>query len=82
MKAIILICILFASLLILSPAIAARELVESGSGGRPNDPNTNAPAIKCGKPQDPAYSKCIQKHKSKHTKCHGPYKRCEPPKGP
>ncbi|KAG6659273.1 hypothetical protein I3843_03G018600 [Carya illinoinensis] len=69
MKAIILICILFASLLILSPAITARELGESGSGNRPRDPNTKASAI-CGKPADnPAYSKCIAKQKPKPTKC-------------
>ncbi|KAG2714213.1 hypothetical protein I3760_03G016000 [Carya illinoinensis] len=81
MKAIILIFILFASLLILSPAIAARELAESGSGGRTGDPDNPTP---CGKPNNPAYAKCMgskSKPKPKPTKCNtGPYKRCQPPK--
>ncbi|KAG6719666.1 hypothetical protein I3842_03G018100 [Carya illinoinensis] len=82
MKAIILICVLLASLLFSFPSvIVARELLadrDASTGGTANHSN---PKVSCGKPSDPRYSSCVGKPKP--TKCgkKTAYGRCKPPQG-
>ncbi|KAG6719663.1 hypothetical protein I3842_03G017800 [Carya illinoinensis] len=79
MKAIILICILFAFLLISSPSIAARELAEYQGVTSPTK-NPNKPVISC--PGNPRYTACIPSKPPVKCNPRTTYNRCKPPQGP
>ncbi|KAG6659287.1 hypothetical protein CIPAW_03G023300 [Carya illinoinensis] len=81
MKAIILICVLLASLLFSSPSVivARKLLADQGSTGRTG--NRNNPGGSCGSPRDPQYSSCVGRQRPIRCEKKTIFGRCQPPQG-
>ncbi|KAG2714222.1 hypothetical protein I3843_03G019700 [Carya illinoinensis] len=81
MKAIILICVLLASLLFSSPSVIVARKLLADQGHTRGTGNRNKPVISCGRPSDPQYSSCVGRQKPIRCEKKTIFGRCQPPQG-